>query len=69
MQFSSGGGGGGGELQYKNDGGARQYILRVKFCRLAPLSVLKSKMTKTRIFAEPFRVLSRKNMTEYVLCC
>ena len=32
-------------------------------------TALLSKMTMVRIIASPQRLLSRKNMTEYVLCC
>ena len=41
----------------------------VQICRLVPLKVLKSKMTTVKITAVLFRTLSRKNITEYVLCC
>ena len=38
-------------------------------CGLVPLKVLKSKITTVRIMAVPSRVMSRKRMTEYDMCC
>ena len=38
-------------------------------CTMTPVRVMKSKMPTVRIIAAPFRVLSRKNVTEYLTCC
>ena len=43
----------------------KMYLLDVKICRLAPLRVLKSKMTAVRIIVVYFKVLSRTEMAEY----
>ena len=51
-----------GDSHIKMTGGRGE----VKMCRLVPLW---SKIITVRIIAVPFRVMSRKNMTQYDMCC